>query len=200
MRFAFALHETGHAALLPPHVWTHSSLLPVSSCPACISEGEKDDLAGKSTESSGHTFYKAPGPEGLQNILYSIAGGAAEVACGSVQPQMMSFDGLGEYPIGMGGVDGDFDVLSGDFKAYELGPLENYADDIRRCFNLAVEHLRPHAERMRGIAKLLADRGVLRNGDVDFGFVEYVKLVESVSAENDATPEQGDDVIPPTSC
>jgi hypothetical protein len=123
----------------------------------------------------------------MQSVLYSIAGGAAEVACGLVQPQMMSFEGLGLYPIGM---HGDFDVLSADFKAYELGPLQGYAEDIRRCFNLAVEHLRPHAERMRDVAKLLVERGSLRNEDVDFGFVEYAKLVEVVSSDNDDSPEQ----------
>lgn len=197
MRFAFALHETGHAALLPPDIWTHSSLWPVSSCPACISEGEKDDTIGISGESSGHTFYKEPGLEGMPNILYSIAGGAAEVACGLVQPQMVSFEGLGEYPTGIGA---DFDALREDFEFYGLGPLENYATEIRYWFNLAVEHLRPHSEKIREIAKLLADRGVLRNGDVDFGFVGYTNLVEVISRENDATPERSENVDPPTSC
>lgn len=187
MRFAFALHETGHAALLPPDTWTHSSLLAVSSCPACMSEGEKDDAIGMIGESCGHTFYKEPGPEGMQSILYTIAGGAAEVACGSVQPPLMSFEGLGDYPTGMGA---DFDAMRADFEFYGLGPLENHADEIRRCFNLAVEHLRPHAERMRDIARLLVERGFLRNGEVDFGFVGYAKLVEIVSSDNEDSPEK----------
>jgi len=110
---------------------------------------------------------------------------------------MMSFEGLGEYPTGMGA---DFDALREDFEFYGRGPLENYAIEIRHWFDLAVEHLRPHSEKIREIAKLLADRGVLRNGDVDFGFVGYTVLVEVISRENDATPEQGEDVEPPTSC
>ena len=151
-QFAFALHEIGHAALLPPGLWTHTSLLPVSDCPACVSAGEKDDMVGMDRESSGHTFYREPGLEGMQNILYSLAGGAAEVACGMSTPELMEFEGLGEYPIGMGG---DFEALNADLVFYDSGTLREYAVELRQWFDAAVTHLRQHGEAIRKIAHLL---------------------------------------------
>jgi|SRR5271157_1175834 len=183
-KFAFALHEIGHAALLPPDIWTHSSLLPVSTCPACTSEGEEDESVGTSAESSGHTFYREPGIEGMQSVLYTIAGGAAEVACG-IEPELMVFEGLGEYPIGMAG---DFKVLSDDLAYSGGGNLQEHAVGLREFFDLAVSHIKPHAEKMREIAKLLVEKGFLRNGEVDFSFVEYAKLVEIVSGQDEPSP------------
>jgi len=120
----------------------------------------------------------------MQNVLYTIAGGAAEVACG-IEPKLMAFDGLGEYPIGMGG---DFEVLSADLAFYGAGTLQEHAALLRESFDSAVRHLRPHAEKMREIAKLLVEKGFLRNGEVDFSFVEYAKLVELVSGQDEPSP------------
>lgn len=179
-QFAFAVHEIGHAAFLPPDIWTHSSLLPVSSCPACISEGEKDDTIGTSGESYGHTLYLGPGLSGIRSVLYTIAGGAAEVACG-IEPELMVFEGLGKYPIGMGS---DFKVLGDDLEHYGGGTIQEHADTLREIFDIAVIYIRPHGEALRKIAKILIQKGFLTKGEVDFSFIEYAKLDEIVSGQD----------------
>jgi hypothetical protein len=183
-QFDFAVHEIGHAALLPPGIWTHSSLLPVSACPACIAEEEKDDKLGMSGESGGHTLYRGAGPRGYHSIIYSLAGGAAEVASG-IDPKLMYIGGLGEYPDGMGS---DFEVLRGDFSRHGAGTLEESADVLRILFDIAVSHLAPHAEKLREIAKRLVEKRLLKEGEVDFSFIEYAILDEIISVKDDPSP------------
>jgi hypothetical protein len=156
---------------------------PLRGSLATLSEGENDDLLGTRAESSGHTFYRLPALDGMQNILYTLAGGAAEVAC-SVESELTEFDGLGKYPIGMGG---DFEALRIDLEHYQLGTLRDYAGELRDCFDGAVAHLRPHAEKMCAIAKTLVDKKVLESGEVDVSFVDYAKLFEIVSGHNDSS-------------
>jgi hypothetical protein len=136
-------------------------------------------------ESSGHTVFREPGVKGMQNILYTVAGGASEVGCGSM-PELVGFDGIGEYPIGMGS---DFAVLAADFAAYDVGTLREYTRELRLCFDIAVLHLKPHAEEIRRIAKLLVEKRILRSGDVDFSFVEYSTIDKVISGEPDISSE-----------
>src|SRR5258706_3754142 len=158
-QFAIALHEAGHAALLPPGGWTHTSLLPVSICPACLSEGESADLMDTLGQSSGHTLFGPPGLGGMQNFLYTLAGGAAEVACGK-EPELTQFDGIGEYPTGM---SADFEVLRTDLEHYQSGTLRDYSVELRKWFEIAVEHLRPHTEKMCAIAEALVEKRVIKS-------------------------------------
>ena len=172
-KFKYALHEVGHAALLPAGEWTHSSLCPTEKCPECkeemkLAEEEPVTLG----VSKGHTCSRFS-LSGEKSFIYAVAGGATEVACGLSMSEIVNFHIWGEYPSSMGS---DFAILEADIKHYHGNP-EEYRDEIRSFFQIAVEHLRPFAGKLREIAIILAKNQLLTSAHVTFGFVQYESLL-----------------------
>jgi SEC-C motif-containing protein len=161
-----AIHETGHAVMLPHDADIHVSF--VDPCPLCAGgdkeSSEQIQVGSEVYVSRCHTNYaKDIELFAVEEMVYSVGSGAAEIACG-LHPswgQNASF----EPPHSM---VRDLKDLREELGAREcLLEAEPY---IQSCFRMAVEALRPHADNLLKLALRLIEQRVLvlRPEDLDF--------------------------------
>jgi SEC-C motif-containing protein len=154
-----SIHELGHLAVLAPDIHAHVSYS--NPCVLCEgSEGKESSLA--------HTGY----PKGvdlpyLDEIIYSLAGGAAEVASG-LSPQLTKSE-LGMLPTSMGD---DIEnvkkaIPSEIFEA--LNPATVYFERI-------AQHFEHHADALWRYSRAFREKRVLTPADIDLSVFEREKL------------------------
>jgi len=160
-----AVHEIGHASVLPKRAQPHVSFQ--NPCSLCAGE-ERHQLA------RAHTGFEA-GLErtGLDEILYSLAGGAAEVACG-LSPTVENTE-FGSYPASTGK---DLLDLQNELDAEMWDALKSLLHD---CFNMLVSYFRELANRIWALSRELLDKRVLTSAELNFSFVDRRVLVRSLA-------------------
>jgi SEC-C motif len=169
-RLSAAIHEIGHACSLPKNSSQHVSFL--KPCPHCQDEGEAKPCSVAHTSYSGKVDFSTYGL-----LLYNLAGGASEIACG-VLPTWKKFD-VGEYPASM---EQDFKDLKRDCDSRGLD-WEAIKSNIGPCFLIVVEHFNRHVSEIRKLAlQLIAEQG-LTHEQVNLGFLNREQLLTEMEAE-----------------
>jgi hypothetical protein len=147
-----AIHELGHASVLPQHVLSHVSFL--HPCPLC--EGDE----GKQ-QSGAHTGY--PSEEVLpllDEILYSLAGGAAEVACG-LSPELECSE-FGSFPSSMGNDLRDLGSALPKEIWDALIPV------LPGCFKVLTSHFESKSTFLWKMSRSLRESRSLTSNEMDF--------------------------------
>jgi hypothetical protein len=145
-----AVHEIGHALVLPKRARPHVSFQnPCSQC-----GGEEGTQTARA-----HTGFEA-GLErtGVDELLYSLAGGAAEVACG-LSPLMKNTE-FGSYPASM---SNDFENLQNELNGEMWDSVKPF---LRDCFNALVNYFREIIDRIWAAARDFLDKRVLTHHEL----------------------------------
>lgn len=121
-----------------------------------------------------HVGY-SPGEEltGVDQLLYSLAGGAAESACGlSPITQQSAF---GTFPASM-----ENDLLN--LKDELAGEMWEFVEPhLRTCFNMIVNHLRQRSDAIWQNARGLLLNKVLTSEEMELDFVERNILLQNIA-------------------
>lgn len=159
-----AIHELGHLSVLPLDIDSHVSLR--NPCELCAGQEGLD-------ESIAHTGY----PEDVclndvEEILYSLAGGAAEVACG-LSPAMGPSE-LGTLPTSMGT---DLENL----KAELPNEIWEVLNPVRTHFMAIVNHFSDKADFLWHSSRALREKGALKSPqDIDLAIMDHVALITTM--------------------
>lgn len=163
-----SVHETGHVLTLPHSIRPHVSLQqgPCALCP----EGEREEF------SDAHTGYEVEweARNVADEILYSLAGGAAEIACG-LKPAMISND-FGIFPVGMS------DDLSRLRNELGLELWRDHVPQLRILFQVVVEHFSEHCSLVHQIAMELRNKRRLGPDNLTPWPINREALLERVAA------------------
>jgi len=178
-----AIHEIGHAASLPPDSHQHVSFL--NPCPHCPDEVEAKPW------SLAHTSYsKEVQFSFFDQVLYTLAGGAAEVTCGCKSTSGT----FGDFPASMGH---DFD----DFKDYlkqQKYDFEDAAPYLSGWFAIVVNHLTKNVQQVRTLALELIDKRSLTHAEVNFEFLDREQLLREILDYQPDSPVQETPELPPS--
>lgn len=198
-----AVHEIGHAIMLPHDAGIHVSFAdPCRLCAGGDKESTQMQVGSELYVSLCHTSYaKDIELFAVEEMVYSVGSGAAEIVCG-LHPTW----GQGEGFVPPKSMQGDLEDLRGELDAREC--LAEAEPHIQPSFRMAVEAVRPHADDVLKLALRLLEKGelLLRPEDLDFfdrnAFVlsiaemlgpdvaEQIKQKFSTPAtENDDTPD-----------
>lgn len=161
-----AIHELGHVSALPLETDAHVSLL--NPCHLCV--GDEGFHV-----STAHTSYREGNLDALDEIIYSLAGGAAEAACG-LSPSR-DVGELGSLPASMGV---DIADLRKALDAHSSGIWEALRPQAPKCFNVIVSHFEQHAEFLWRSSRSLREMKVLESHDVDWKQINREKLLITV--------------------
>lgn len=154
-----SIHELGHLSVLSPAISPHSSFC--NPCNLCVGdEGQEKSLA--------HTGYP-PGHilECLDEIIYSLAGGAAEVACG-LSP-LITMTKLGSLPKSM---ETDIENL----KAALPDNIFRALNPVNQYFNRIVRHFEHHSEILWRYSRIFREKKTLTSTDVDLSILGREEL------------------------
>jgi hypothetical protein len=176
--FKEGMHEIGHAAMLPKSAQPHVSFCdPCQLCSQDESTVEERKLGQTIGISTGaHTSYTGEfDPLLPEFILYSIMSGAAEVACG-LEPTLMSFEDLGQFPASMG-----FDLQDLKEELPQKGLWEESHKYVKPCFDLAVREVEKHIAEFRKLALELIKKRTLVGDDLTFQSFRREELVEQAA-------------------
>lgn len=144
-KLTYSIHEIGHAATIPERCRPHVSLQ--SICSLCQNEKSAQD-------SEAHANYESwDERNALDEVVYSLAGGASEVACG-LAPRMERTE-YGVFPEAM-----TRDLLN---LREELGTdlWEAFAPHLPRFFQIVMDHFKGKTVAIFQLSRQLRDRQVL---------------------------------------
>lgn len=160
-----AVHEIGHAAVLPKVAKPHVSF--ANPCDLCAGdEGEQLSRA--------HNGYAADVLlTAVDEIMYSMAGGAAEIACGLSPTLEMSEFGM--FPVSMGG---DLPILKD--RLNEGGLWEHAEPFLSVVFKAITAHFEEHKDTLWENARRFLDRRVLTSDDMDLQFLDREALLKKI--------------------
>lgn len=173
-----AVHEVGHASLLPKRARPHVSFQ--NPCSLCAGyEGNQLSRA--------HNGYSV-GTEltGIDEILYSLGGGAAEVACG-LAPVMQNSE-FGSYPASMAN---DLQNLNHELKGERWDAT---APLLRDLFMMLVAHFQKNVEHIWIVARRFLRKKVLTSDEINVDFIDRDTLVRNVAMRL-GIPESPDSAI-----
>jgi hypothetical protein len=121
-------------------------------------------------------------PDIIEEVIYSLAGGAAEVACG-LSPRM-DINEYGNFPAGM-----EQDLI--DLRTLlETAELDVPSPLLAAGFRTLVSHLREKADELGKIAGQFLEKRVLTSKEIDFSFVDRTGLLKSfIDAPNSTDPQ-----------
>jgi hypothetical protein len=154
-----SIHELGHIAVLDPDIHPHVSYY--NPCVLC------DGGEGKDSSLSHTGFPKGVDLPYLDEIIYSLAGGAAEVASG-LSPQFTDSE-LGMLPTSMGN---DID----DLKKAIPSEMFNVLNPANEYFERIAQHFEDHADALWRCSRVFREKRVLTPADVDLSIFEREKL------------------------
>ena len=134
--------------MLPEDFEPHVSFM--NPCQLCLDgEGEADSLAHV-----GHNSDRALDP--IEEIVYSLSGGAAEIACG-LNPVQLQFP-YGGFPQSMGT---DLSNLEAEMEAMGV-PWDVLGPALPSAFELICQSFQPHRDRLVSLAGRLLSEGELQ--------------------------------------
>ena len=155
----YSIHEVGHLLALPREAQAHVSLK--HPCELCSGDEGNE-------KSVSHVGYDPDYILPVQiDIVYSLAGGASQVACGL--PTTMEQKGYGEFPEGM---DNDLDNLR-EHCDLENGDLWTFLiPSLSVCFSEIVIHFKDVSRQIEELALRLREQGELTSKEVDLSFFD----------------------------
>lgn len=169
------IHEVGHLLTLPVEARAHISCK--NPCPLCI--GDEANL-----ESVAHVGYDPDYDLPIEiDIVYCLAGGAAEVACG-LNTKMLPKE-FGSFPDGM---ENDLEDLRKRCDAVDKKIWPELTKVLQECFSEIVSQFRGVSEHMKGISRLLREREVLTSKELDLSFFDREEMQAKVQSVLDRSP------------
>jgi hypothetical protein len=163
--FYAAFHEIGHAWVLPARTRPHVSFK--NPCDLCLGdEGQQISRA--------HTGYNpGPGLTPVEEILYSLAGGAIEEACGLL-PRHERFS-HGSFPASMGN---DLENLEDELPPEIWDALQPH---LNSCFKLLVSHFQSETDEIKSVALEFLTARALTSEQLQRVLTDRAKLLNEVA-------------------
>ena len=175
-RLHASIHEIGHLLTLPLEAQAHISL----KNPCALCDGDEGNQ--KSVAHVGYDpNYALPLPI---DIVYSLAGGASEVACG-LNPTMQPKE-FGDFPDGM---ENDLEDLRNHCDATDEKIWPELTKVLQDCFSEIVSQFRGVSEQMKGLSRLLREREELTSKELDLSFFDRAGMQSSRSHFRNGSPE-----------
>ena len=109
---------------------------------------------------------------GVEHILHSLAGGAAEMACGMSPTNQLSE--FGRYPSSM------YTDLC-DLRDQLRDSWEDTHPVLPTCFEEIVHHFRGKSAQIWGVAQRFLDKRELTSNEMDFSFIDREALLQKLA-------------------